>query len=135
MLEPGYYVYIGSGWGPGGLASRICRHLGCRPRRRLHWHIDRILEGGGRVVGLAFAVGMPRDAEPLTAAVYASSRIAGPASNKPIGGTDDPTRLPHVARCTVEEGERCLDVFYAFSPYKTYVCTLARGAVWVCCGI
>ncbi len=42
LLKPGYYVYVGSACGAGGLRARITRHL-CGKRRRLHWHIDRIL--------------------------------------------------------------------------------------------
>jgi Uri superfamily endonuclease len=37
-LQPGYYVYIGSAFGPGGLSARIAHH-----QRRCHkprWHID-----------------------------------------------------------------------------------------------
>jgi len=36
---PGFYVYVGSAFGPGGLAARLGRHLrggAARP----HWHID-----------------------------------------------------------------------------------------------
>ena len=37
-LQPGFYVYVGSAFGPGGLRARIGHH---RSRsRRLHWHID-----------------------------------------------------------------------------------------------
>lgn len=38
----GYYVYTGSALG--GLESRIARH--CRCRKRLHWHIDYLLQYG-----------------------------------------------------------------------------------------
>ena len=34
----GTYVYVGSAWGPGGLAARIGRHLKKVNQRR--WHID-----------------------------------------------------------------------------------------------
>ncbi len=37
-LEPGHYVYVGSAFGPGGLAARIRRHL--RTEKSLRWHID-----------------------------------------------------------------------------------------------
>lgn len=37
-LQRGYYVYIGSAFGPGGLKARIEHH--CRKSSRLHWHID-----------------------------------------------------------------------------------------------
>jgi len=34
----GWYTYVGSARGPGGLAARISRHL--RSPKPLHWHID-----------------------------------------------------------------------------------------------
>jgi Uri superfamily endonuclease len=34
----GYYVYIGSAFGPGGLQARVRRHL--KAVSCLHWHID-----------------------------------------------------------------------------------------------
>ena len=37
-LKPGYYVYVGSAFGPGGLKARIARHRQITCRR--HWHID-----------------------------------------------------------------------------------------------
>jgi Uri superfamily endonuclease len=36
----GAYLYFGSACGPGGLRSRLSRHLNARPSRPLHWHID-----------------------------------------------------------------------------------------------
>jgi Uri superfamily endonuclease len=40
MLEaqPGYYVYVGSAMGPGGLAARVGRHF--RSEKPLRWHVD-----------------------------------------------------------------------------------------------
>lgn len=37
-FRPGLYGYVGSAFGPGGLAARLGRHLQASPRR--HWHID-----------------------------------------------------------------------------------------------
>lgn len=34
----GYWAYVGSAFGPGGLASRLKHHL--RPTDKPHWHID-----------------------------------------------------------------------------------------------
>lgn len=34
----GWYAYVGSARGPGGLAARLARHL--RSLKSLHWHID-----------------------------------------------------------------------------------------------
>lgn len=37
-LLPGTYIYVGSAFGPGGLAARVGRH--CRRRKPVRWHID-----------------------------------------------------------------------------------------------
>lgn len=37
-LQPGFYVYVGSAFGPGGLVARIRHHQ--RIAVRPHWHID-----------------------------------------------------------------------------------------------
>jgi Uri superfamily endonuclease len=38
QLQSGFYVYIGSAHGPGGLRARLAHHLG--PSAHPHWHID-----------------------------------------------------------------------------------------------
>ncbi len=40
LLNEGYYIYIGSAFGVGGLSSRLHRHL--RKIKKKHWHIDQI---------------------------------------------------------------------------------------------
>ena len=37
-LRLGYYLYVGSAFGPGGIKARICHHLGESPSP--HWHVD-----------------------------------------------------------------------------------------------
>ena len=37
-LSPGYYVYVGSAFGPGGVRARVARHF--RRAKRNRWHID-----------------------------------------------------------------------------------------------
>lgn len=39
-LRPGFYIYVGSAFGPGGIRARVSRHY--RRRKKLHWHIDYI---------------------------------------------------------------------------------------------
>lgn len=41
-LEPGYYLYVGSAFGPGGVHARVARH--CRRDTSHHWHIDHLRE-------------------------------------------------------------------------------------------
>ena len=38
QFKKGYYAYVGSAFGPGGLNSRIKHHI--EPKKRYHWHID-----------------------------------------------------------------------------------------------
>lgn len=37
-VRRGYYLYVGSALGPGGLRARLAHHL--RPALKPHWHID-----------------------------------------------------------------------------------------------
>jgi Uri superfamily endonuclease len=37
-FQPGYYLYVGSAFGPGGLAGRLKHHVKTSPCP--HWHID-----------------------------------------------------------------------------------------------
>ena len=41
-LQPGYFVYVGSAFGPGGLKARIGHHR--KTFSRPHWHIDYLSE-------------------------------------------------------------------------------------------
>lgn len=37
-VHRGYYLYVGSAFGPGGVDARVSRH--CRETETRHWHID-----------------------------------------------------------------------------------------------
>ena len=41
-IKPGYYIYVGSAFGPGGIQARVLRH--CSEKKSKHWHIDYIRE-------------------------------------------------------------------------------------------
>ncbi|RME89786.1 MAG: GIY-YIG nuclease family protein, partial [Verrucomicrobia bacterium] len=41
VLRPGFYAYVGSACGAGGLRARVAHHL--ENRGSLHWHIDHLL--------------------------------------------------------------------------------------------
>ncbi len=41
-IDPGYYIYVGSAFGPGGLQARVSRHY--RNNKPKHWHIDYLRE-------------------------------------------------------------------------------------------
>lgn len=35
---PGWYLYVGSAFGPGGIRARVSRH--CRTEKTCRWHVD-----------------------------------------------------------------------------------------------
>ena len=39
-VAKGYWIYVGSAFGPGGLKARLRHHL--KPAQRPHWHLDYI---------------------------------------------------------------------------------------------
>ena len=41
-IRPGYYLYVGSAFGPGGLLARVSRH--CRREKPRRWHVDYLRE-------------------------------------------------------------------------------------------
>ncbi len=45
--EPGYYLYVGSAFGPGGIQARINHHVQIAVRP--HWHIDYLRTDAGLV--------------------------------------------------------------------------------------
>lgn len=50
----GVYRYVGSAYGPGGLQSRVSRHL--RQKKRRHWHID-YLTAECSIIRVGFEIG------------------------------------------------------------------------------
>ena len=51
-IKKGYYVYIGSAFGPGGLKARIGRHI--KKTKKLRWHID-YLRKATHIVDIKFS--------------------------------------------------------------------------------
>lgn len=49
-VEPGFYAYAGSAYGPGGLRARVRRHLAST--KRLRWHIDHLTVGATSISAL-----------------------------------------------------------------------------------
>ena len=58
-FNEGYYAYVGSARGPGGLGARLRRHLS-RPKKR-RWHIDFLLHRARPRSAVVFLSGMRED--------------------------------------------------------------------------
>jgi len=92
-FDPGWYLYTGSAFGPGGLAGRLGHHF--RPLRNPHWHID-YLRGAARITAAWIALGPPcREHE------WAAALSKPPCSGVRIGGfgSSDCRCLSHLLYC------------------------------------
>jgi Uri superfamily endonuclease len=49
-LSPGWYVYLGSARGGGGIRARVARHF--RTPKKPHWHIDRLTQRASLMAAL-----------------------------------------------------------------------------------
>lgn len=88
----GWYAYVGSARGPGGLAARIARHR--RTSKTLHWHVD-YLRAHARPMAVWYAAG---DQRRECAWAEALSRHPGASTPAPRFGASDcrcPTHLVH----------------------------------------
>jgi Uri superfamily endonuclease len=56
-LRPGYYCYVGSAFGPGGLRARVGRHA--RLDKAYRWHID-FLRAVSQLVGVFYSTDVTR---------------------------------------------------------------------------
>lgn len=54
-LVPGWYLYMGSARGSGGVRARVRRHF--RQTKKLHWHIDRLTAVSAEMAALSVAGG------------------------------------------------------------------------------
>jgi len=95
QLQPGWYGYVGSAFGPGGLAARLGHHL--RADARARWHID-FLRQHARPVEIWFAC-QDRGTEHRWAEILAEWRPAS-VPHPGFGSSDCGCRshLVHFAR-------------------------------------
>ena len=78
VFQPGWYAYVGSAMGPGGLAARLSRHI--RLDKKYHWHID-YLRAAAKVTG-AWVHANPRPREHT----WPSLLSRRPFHGKPVDG-------------------------------------------------
>ena len=94
VFPAGYYLYLGSALGPGGLEARLARHR--RRGKRPRWHIDYLLERAAPVEVWSVASG--RRLECLWA--RAARELPGARIPVPGFGSSDcrcPSHLVHFA--------------------------------------
>jgi Uri superfamily endonuclease len=101
-IRPGWYAYVGSAFGPGGLRARCRRHL--RQSIRPHWHIDYL-----KTVALLHTIWFNHDAVPWE---HPWAEIIGGLTDASIPiprfGSSDCTCASHLFRFP---GRPCLSRF------------------------
>jgi Uri superfamily endonuclease len=99
----GYYLYVGSAFGPGGLPARLAYHAR-RVKLRPHWHID-YLRPHARLLEAWSVSGAP----PLERAwVQALEHLPGVAVPVPGFGARDTARRAHLFYAPRRPGTRQL---------------------------
>ena len=81
-IDPGYFIYVGSAFGPGGVRARVLRHS--RKAKALHWHVDYLREKTG--FDSAWYSHDPRKLEHAWAEVF--SRLPGYSAIEGFGCSD-----------------------------------------------
>ena len=79
----GWYVYVGSARGPGGLAARVSRH--CKASKVLRWHVD-YLRAYAKPVAVWYAIGDQKHECDWARLLVAISD--GPGSPQGFGASD-----------------------------------------------
>jgi Uri superfamily endonuclease len=74
----GWYAYAGSALGPGGLRARLARHA--RADKRLHWHVDYLLQHA--VLQAAWQAACPQRLE----CDWAAAMLDLPGAQAPVPG-------------------------------------------------
>ena len=98
-FDRGYYAYVGSAMGPGGVRARLCRHIRGREARR--WHIDYLREHADVAYYLYTCEGPP---ERVIAERCRRLLEPGPRG---FGSSDDPVNSTHLFSCPISL-EECL---------------------------
>ncbi len=97
QFRKGYYIYVGSAMGNGGLRARVGRHLS--GQKKMHWHIDYLLEGWAGGVGQREGIQMGDGA--IKGAETIESRKAG------VKGRSDPEVIDALFLPTAKREEEC----------------------------
>ena len=102
QLSKGWYVYVGSAFGPGGLAARVSRHL--QRHKTRHWHIDHLI--WATTVREVWYSQRQRDLEHC----WAQAALDQPAARNLLRGfgTSDCQCLSHLVRFPTREAVKTL---------------------------
>ncbi len=90
-FAPGFYLYVGSAFGSGGLPARLAHHQQ-RTKRRPHWHID-YLRQHTRLLEVWSMSGLPRREHSWCAALANAAQLHMPIRGFGASDTTCPSHL------------------------------------------
>ena len=110
QLQHGYYVYVGSPLGPGGLRARIAHHqkLATRP----HWHID-YLRAHTRLQSVWLNYDVRRHEHEWSRALRTVKEATIPFLGFGASDCSCPSHLYYFKGCPAQTSFRALDLFEA----------------------
>lgn len=93
-FSSGWYIYLGSARGPGGLAARVARHR--RRSKKLHWHVD-YLRAHARPAAVWYTLGKEKRECSWAQALAGFDGASMPASGFGASDCHCPAHLIHFA--------------------------------------
>lgn len=97
-LGPGWLVYAGSAYGPGGVGARLRRHF--RQDKKQHWHVDRLTTRADSLAAFALEGGSECA---VVHRLLASGEFSVPIDG--FGSSDCPSCRAHLLAWATEAGE------------------------------
>ena len=119
----GRYLYLGSAFGPGGLAGRLRHHLS--PLKKAHWHID-YLRVQARVSGLGYVCASVGGMEPADTTLRLECQWSQQAAN--IAGISVPAPGFGASDCVSGCAAHLYRLPSHLSPEAVAACLKAGGA-------
>ncbi|MFO7169596.1 MAG: GIY-YIG nuclease family protein [Chloroflexota bacterium] len=92
----GYYLYVGSAFGPGGVNARLAYHQR-RTKQRPRWHIDYLRERARLLEAWAIGWDVPIE-RPLVSALLEDGRLCAPVPGFGAGDSDLRSHLLYSAK-------------------------------------
>lgn len=96
-IARGWYCYVGSAHGSGGMRARVIRHF--KPKKRPHWHVDRLTCAASRMAAVMLAGRHECD---LVEQLCASRQFAAAAAG--FGSSDCRRCEAHLLETTRRQG-------------------------------
>lgn len=105
IIESGFYCYVGSALGPGGILSRLKHHLNKR-KKRLWWHIDYLTSNDNVILTNVVYARVSTNVEEAIASKLMELKCFKPTIKG--FGSSDKKSYTHLFKCVCSE-DKCIE--------------------------